>query len=147
VETSDHLKNGATPKSQTSRKKIKIKTMNKIVNVTLTGGIIGLLSASPQNSLNDIIKKENDNGWIVIQVIPAASGNIFLFIFRLLILILTLFLYTPVDGYYVIMEKNKFGENIGAKTSSLDNKNNCSKCGNSFKEEDIFCQNCGNKLK
>lgn len=78
---------------------------NKVVNVTLTGGIIGLLAASPQNSLNNRIKKENANGWRVIQVIPAASGNIFLVIFRLLILVLTLFFYTPVDGFYIIMEK------------------------------------------
>ena len=80
---------------------------NKVVNVTLTGGIIGLLAASPQNSLNKIIKRENANGWRVIQVIPAASGNIFLVILRLLILVLTIFLYTPVDGYYVILERNK----------------------------------------
>lgn len=79
--------------------------LNKVVNVTLTGGIIGLLGSSPQNALNNMIKKENASGWKVIQVIPADSGNIFLAILRLIILILTLFFFTTVNGYYVILER------------------------------------------
>jgi hypothetical protein len=78
---------------------------NKVVNVTLTGGIIGLFTSSPPSSLNNTIKRENANGWRVVQIIPADSGNIFLYIFRLLLLIITLFLFTTVNGYYVIMEK------------------------------------------
>lgn len=86
---------------------ISTNQTNKVVNVTLTGGIIGLFGASPQNSLNNRIKKENANGWRVIQIIPAESGNIFLFIFRLLLLVITLFIYTTANGYYVIMEKKQ----------------------------------------
>ena len=78
---------------------------NKVINVTLTGGIIGFLFSSPVNSLNGVIQKENAKGWRVIQVIPAESGNIFLIILRLVILVLTLFLYAPSNGYYVIMER------------------------------------------
>jgi hypothetical protein len=79
--------------------------MNKVVNVTLIGGIIGALSSSPQKRINNVILQENANGYKVIQVIPSASGNIFLTIIRALILMLTLFLYTTTNGYYVIMEK------------------------------------------
>jgi hypothetical protein len=79
--------------------------MNKVVNVTLIGGIIGALSSSPQKRINNVILQENANGYKVIQVIPSASGNIFLTIIRALILVLTLFLYTTTNGYYVIMEK------------------------------------------
>lgn len=86
---------------------IKTSNMNKIINVNLTGGIIGLVGDSPQNSLNRRIKKENQNGWKVIQVIPSSSGNILLIVFRLLLLILTLFFYTTANGYYVIMEKKE----------------------------------------
>ena len=78
---------------------------NKIVNVTLVGGLIGLLSSSPQSRLNKVIQKENSNGWEVIQVIPADSGNIFLTFFRLLLLLITVFLFTTANGYYVILEK------------------------------------------
>lgn len=80
---------------------------NKVVNITLTGGIIGLIGDSPQNALNRRIRKENANGWKVIQIIPSASGNILLIILRLLILICTLFFYTTANGYYVIMEKKE----------------------------------------
>jgi len=79
--------------------------MNKVVNVKLMGGIIGYLAVSPQNKLNKVIKNENRDGWHVIQVIPAASGNLFLIILRFLILLITLFLYTQTNGYYIIMEK------------------------------------------
>jgi uncharacterized membrane protein len=84
-----------------------LSNTNKVVNVTLTGGIIGLIGDSPQNSLNRRIKKENANGWKVIQIIPSASGNILLIILRLLILVCTLFFYTTANGYYVIMEKKE----------------------------------------
>lgn len=83
---------------------------NKVVNVTLIGGLIGLFGSSPQNRLNSRIKKENANGWRVVQIIPSDSGNIFLTIFRLLLLIITLFLYTTSNGYYVIMERVPCGK-------------------------------------
>ena len=78
---------------------------NKVVNVTLNGGIIGLFSSSPQRKLNEAIKRENANGWRVVQIIPADSGNLFLLIYRLLLLTITLLLFTTANGYYIIMEK------------------------------------------
>lgn len=120
--------------------------INKIVNVTLIGGIIGLFVVSPQNALNNRIRKENLQGWRVVQIIPAASGNIFLFALRLAILVLTLFLFTPSDGYYIVMERN-IGDKENLTDSKVDSNLNCSKCGNKFNEDDMFCENCGNKLK
>lgn len=78
---------------------------NKVIHVRLVGGIIGLFFGSPQSALNNRIRNENIKGWNVVQIIPAESGNIFLLIFRLLILVLTLFLYSPANGFYVIMER------------------------------------------
>lgn len=86
---------------------IGTEQLNKVVVVSLVGGLIGLFFASPQGALNTKIKKENGAGWKVIQVIPSESGNIFLFIFRLFLLILTFFLFTTTNGYYIIMEKSK----------------------------------------
>ncbi len=78
---------------------------NKVVNVTLKGGLIGMLADSPQNTLNRRIKQENEKGWKVIQIIPSSSGNILLMIFRVLLLIVTFTLFTTANGYYLIMEK------------------------------------------
>ena len=88
-----------------NNKPIEADQTNKVVNVALTGGIIGLFSTSPQRKLNEAIKRENANGWRVVQIIPADSGNLFLIIYRLLLLTITLFLFTTANGYYVIMEK------------------------------------------
>lgn len=132
--------------NSSNNQNISVGLTNKVVNVTLIGGIIGLFVVSPQNSLNSRIRKENAQGWRVIQIIPAASGNIFLFALRLLILMITLFLYSPSDGYYIVMEKSDASkENIG--DTKTDGSPKCQKCGNRFKEDDVFCENCGNKLK
>lgn len=80
---------------------------NKIVNVSLVGGIIGLLANSPRSALNEAIETENAEGWKVIQIIPADSGNLFLTIFRFVLLLCTFLMYTTANGYYVIMERTQ----------------------------------------
>jgi len=78
---------------------------NKVVNVNLTGGIIGLLGDSPKNKLNKVVEKESNNGYRVVQIIPAASANLLLTLLRGILLLITLFLYTKSEGYYIIFEK------------------------------------------
>lgn len=98
----------STRKIQSSGKVVsRTYTENKIVNITLDGGIIGLLASSPKSALNDVIEYENSEGWKVIQVIPADSGNLFLSIFRLVLLLCTFLMYTTANGYYVIMERTQ----------------------------------------
>jgi uncharacterized membrane protein len=80
---------------------------NKVVKVTLIGGIIALFIHSPLSALNKKIKEENANGWVVVEVMPAASGNVFISIFRVLLLVLTLLFYTTASGYYIVMERKK----------------------------------------
>ena len=120
---------------------------NKIVNVTLTGGIIGLLSNSPQNALNAKIKSENSKGWRVIQVIPADSGNLFLSIFRFLLLICTLFFFTTANGYYVILEREHNEPKEDEKILSSDIIK-CSECGKEYPSnfKGDYCEECGNQL-
>lgn len=120
---------------------------NKVVNVTLSGGIIGLLADSPQSSLNAKIKDENAKGWKVIQVIPADSGNLFLSIFRFVLLVCTFLLYTTANGYYVVMERSVDGVITDDEIQSGD-KQYCSKCGKEFSSsmKGGFCQECGNIL-
>jgi len=96
---------------------------NIIVNVTLKGGLIGMLADSPQRTLNQRIKVENDKGWRVVQIIPADSGNIFLLIFRVLLLMITLGFYTTVNGYYIVFERiGNFNNTEEPKDKGTDNK-------------------------
>jgi len=101
---------------------------NKIVNVTLSGGILGSLADSPKNALNRTIKRENSDGWSVVQIIPSASGNLFLIILRVVILLLTLFLYTPANGYYIVMKRkngtNNSEETIDPTSTNIEVANN-----------------------
>jgi hypothetical protein len=200
VETRNHFKNGATPKSLMSRINSKKNKMwkckncnedvednfdvcwncsfdkygkpmsekeqfvvnednieddsdisedqiNKVINVSLTGGLIGLFADSPQSSLNSRIRKENTIGWKVIQVIPADSGNVFLFIFRLLLLICTLSLYTTANGYYVILERTRQDKKTN-KGNSHNDKTKCPNCGKeySLSLKGTYCQECGKKI-
>ena len=87
--------------------KIMNNVENKIVNVRLTGGILGLLFSSPQTKLSNAIKDANAKGWRVRQVIPAVSGNLFLWLLRLILLVITLFLFTTANGFYIVLERDK----------------------------------------
>ena len=78
---------------------------NKVVNVNLTGGIIGLLGDSPKNKLNKVVEEQSKKGYRVVQIIPAASANILLLLLRFLLLCITAFFYTISEGYYIIFEK------------------------------------------
>ena len=120
---------------------------NKIVNVTLTGGIIGLLSDSPQNALNTKIKSENSKGWKVVQIIPADSGNLFLSIFRFLLLVCTIFLFTTANGYYVILEREQNESKDDKRIPSADDIK-CSECGKEYPSnfKGDYCEECGNQL-
>lgn len=122
--------------------------MNKVVNVTLTGGIIGLLGDSPQSSLNRAIRRENAKGWRVVQVVPSASGNIFLIILRLFLLMITLLFYTTANGYYLIMEKSDESESNKTSTSEENEVKFilCKNCGEKQADNCKFCEYCGSQL-
>jgi len=79
-------------------------TGNKVVKVGLRGGLISLFSDNPQMALNKTVMRKNADGRQVVQVIPDDSGNILTMLFRLVVLLVTLFLYTPANGYFLIME-------------------------------------------
>ena len=94
-----------------SEQEVVMSKQNKIINVALTGGIIGFLVSSPQQRLNAKIKEVNAEGWRVVRIIPSSSGNLLLFLGRLFLLCITLFLYTTKNGFYVVIEKVDNGSN------------------------------------
>lgn len=87
--------------------KIVIKKRNKVERVILSGGIIGMLGTSPRRALANKIKKANAEGWTVRQVLDDNTGNLLVFILRVALLFLTLFIWTPSNGYFIILEKEE----------------------------------------
>jgi hypothetical protein len=85
---------------------IQPNQINKIVNVDFTGGIIGLFFSSPRTKLNKIIASENQQGWKVVSIIDSEKGNFFTMLFQTILLFVTLFFYTKVNGKYIVFEKN-----------------------------------------
>ena len=78
---------------------------NKVVKVTLTGGIIGLLSGDAIDSLNEMIKSENSKGWEVVQILPDNNINLITIVLRMLLLLITFLLYTKSNGYFIVLKK------------------------------------------
>lgn len=84
-----------------------MEKVNKVINMSLAGGLIGLMTTNPRRSLDNLIDKHNQDGWNLVQVIPSEDRNIIMFILKLIVLICTIGLYTFGSGYLLIMEKDK----------------------------------------
>jgi hypothetical protein len=81
------------------------RQINRIVKVTLSGGLIGLLAASPISSLNKKVIRENSQGWEVVQILPDTHLNLLIAALRIIILFFTLFIYTTASGYYIVLKR------------------------------------------
>ena len=78
--------------------------MNKVIRVNFSGGLLGALFGSSRGKIERALKLENDKGWNLAEVIPD-NPNLALVVLRLVILILTLFLWTFSTGYLLVFEK------------------------------------------
>ncbi len=78
--------------------------INKVVRVSFSGGLLGLLFGSSRGKVETIVQKHNADGWNVAEVI-SDSPNLLIWILRALILVLTLGLWTISNGYLFIFEK------------------------------------------
>jgi len=98
--------------------------INKVETVWLSGGLFGTFFTNPTQALRDVIVENNNSGWHVKQIIDDDRGNIFLWLFRLALLIVTLGIYTTANGYTIIFEKeidnplNNLAEKIGQSVAS-----------------------------
>lgn len=114
------------------------RAQSKVVNLTLTGGLVGYLWSSPRKRLQQELDRQNKEGWHLAYILNAQSGNLFLMILRWLIQLVTLGIYVPLNGYYLIMERTV--DHVPATPG-------CPQCGGSVEAADRFCQHCGHKLK
>ena len=81
--------------------------VNKVVRIALSGGIIGLLATNPRRALSQRIEKENREGWNAIHFMPHVETNLLVAVLRLVVLVLTLFLWTWGAGYLILFERQR----------------------------------------
>ncbi len=81
--------------------------MNKVVRVSLSGGLIGLLTTNPRRTLDATIEKHNQDGWNAIYFSDHKDTNLLVFLLRLAVLVLTLGMWTWGAGYLVLFERQR----------------------------------------
>lgn len=84
------------------------KKLNKVVRISLASGVIGLLATNPRRALEDRIREENDEGWNAVYFLPHKETNILAVVCQLIVLILTLFMWTW-GAVYVDMGRRLYG--------------------------------------
>ena len=78
---------------------------NKVERIRYSGGLLGLLFGSSRGKLEDVVKAQNQEGWNL-QFIHQDSPNILIWIFRLIILLLTLGLWTTGNSELLVFQKD-----------------------------------------
>jgi hypothetical protein len=81
-------------------------TENRVERVQLSGGLIGMLATNPRKALDQAVQRANQQGWRVRQVIADSNANLIESLLRSIILIVTLLLWTPANGYFVVLERD-----------------------------------------
>lgn len=82
------------------------RMVNKVARIGLAGGLIGALITNTRRAFDKAIEQENQLGWNLCHVEPIGGNNLFMLIVRLLILVLTLGLFTLGPNYILIFEKD-----------------------------------------
>ena len=82
------------------------RKINKVVRVSLSGGLIGALGTNPRYVLEHVIEKYNAAGWNCHQIYPHTTRNLFIMLLQILILIMTIGLWTFGAGYLLLFEKD-----------------------------------------
>jgi hypothetical protein len=80
---------------------------NKIDEITYIGGLIGWLVVNPKATIDNRVAEANKAGWTVVNIISGGEQNALLRLLRIVVLVVTLGLFTFGDGVYVIFEKEE----------------------------------------
>ena len=81
--------------------------INKVVRISLSGGIIGLLTSNPRRALDARIDQVNQAGWNAVYFLPHTDTNLLVGVLRLVVLAGTLFLWTWGAGYLILFERER----------------------------------------
>ena len=82
-----------------------MKKSNQVERITYAGGLYGLIAGSSKGKFQAKVEEMNARGWNL-HLIHPESLNILHLLFRLLILMLTLGIWTLGNSELIIFEKN-----------------------------------------
>jgi len=82
-----------------------MRKINKILRISLTGGIIGVFTTNPRKALEKSIEKANSEGWNAVHIEAHRTTNLFVSVLQFAVLILTAGIFTWGGGYLVLLEK------------------------------------------
>jgi hypothetical protein len=82
-----------------------MKKSNQVERITYAGGLYGLIAGSSKGKLQAKVEEMNARGWNL-HLIHPESLNILHLVFRLIILVLTLGIWTLGNSELIIFEKN-----------------------------------------
>lgn len=80
-----------------------IHKTNKVVRIRYSGGLLGLFFGSARGKLEKALEQHNREGWNLAEVVPD-NPNLIIWLVRLVLLIVTLGLWTLSNGYLLILE-------------------------------------------
>ncbi|MEP4247108.1 hypothetical protein [Tateyamaria sp.] len=83
-----------------------MEKINKVERVSYSGGILGLLFGSARGKLEAVVQRANSDGWNVAEIVED-NPNLAIVILRLLLLVLTLGLWTLGASRLIIFEKTR----------------------------------------
>jgi hypothetical protein len=85
---------------------MNLRKDNKVIRVNFSGGLLGMIFGSHRGKLQKSIEEQNQQGWNYVDCI-ADDPNLILLLLRLILLVVTLGLWTIGVGYILIFERPK----------------------------------------
>jgi hypothetical protein len=79
---------------------------NRVLRISLSGGLIGLFTTNPRKALEDSIDKANQEGWHATQIQPHRTTNLLIVLLQILVLFVTVGLWTWGSGYMILLERD-----------------------------------------
>ena len=83
-----------------------MKKINKIERLNYSGGLLGMIFGSTKGKMQNKVSEMNNQGWNL-HFINSDQPNLILWIIRLLILVLTIGLWTIGSSEILIFEKEE----------------------------------------
>ena len=78
---------------------------NKVVRLTLSGGLVGMLGTNPRRALDNEIDKHNQDGWNAIEFQANLAPNMLVRLLQFAVLVCTLGIWTWGSGYLILFER------------------------------------------